>query len=220
MQPTTAILLFSRSATAEAGRKFGRYGSTGTRIAGALIERTRRTLSRNGLPVYTSDGQRGAGTSFGERLARSMERVYAAGYQSVIVVGNDCPELSASHLRSAARWLATGQDVIGPDGRGGIYLLGLRRCAFDRREIAGLRWQTADLVTDLRERLRGAREGSLLRDVNTLRDLRLHWVRWKGRLSSLSYLVLRAVVPVAKGCSLTSRLPVGEFTGRAPPVAA
>ena len=220
MHPTTAILLFSRSAAAEAALKFGRYGSRGHTIAHGLITRTRQTLERSGLPVFRCDERQQSGMSFGERVTHSIQGVFARGFEHVIVVGNDCPELTASHLRSAAQILRTGQNVIGRDGRGGIYLLGISRTDFDGKALQTARWQTPFLAEDLSNILRGAQEITPLRDLNRLKDLRANWHRWKHFLGRLSN-ALEVLRPGENtGLQFTASSTHRLDTGRAPPVAA
>ena len=220
MHPTTAILFFSRSAPAEATLKFGRHGHDAYRIAATLIGRTRQTLRRSGLPVFHCDERQQHGATFGERITHSLQGVFDRGFEHVIVVGNDCPELTANLLRSAAQMLHAGHSVIGRDGRGGIYLLGISRHAFDTPALRTARWQTSFLADDLSKFLRRAQEISLLGDLNRLTDLVANWPRWKPLLGRLAFLVELPVVMGGRDPqpseSSTSRLDAG----RAPPLAA
>ena len=220
MQPRTAILLFSRSAAAEALAKYGGTTAQTDALSSALIRRTRQTLRRSGLPVYAFDEREQRGFTFGERLVDCVERVFAAGHAQVIVVGNDCPDLRVDHLHRAAAILAGGEQVMGRDGRGGVWLLGLQRAAFDEEALQSLRWQTADLAADLSLLLRGAQELTLLRDVNWIGDLRRGWWRWKARFRGLSVLLHRRVTPVGHTRDWMSQSVRPHLPGRAPPAAA
>ena len=220
MNPTTAILFFSRTAAAEATLKFGRHGTDGRRLAAGLITRTRHTLRRSGLPVFRCDERQQSGATFGERITHSLEGIFTRGYRHVIVVGNDCPELTAALLRSAAQSLHAGQSVIGRDGRGGIYLLGISRNDFDAPALRAVRWQSPYLADDLCNLLRRARETCALRDLNRMNDLRAHWQRWKHLLGRLSYLVHRLELPPRTKLIVTERTTHRRAAGRAPPVAA
>ena len=220
MQPSTAILLFSRSAAAEAVWKFGASGRIGKPLSTALIRRTRQTLQRSGLPVYAFHEDEQRGDTFGARLTYCMERVFAAGHEEVIVVGNDCPDLSVGHLGRAADLLARGHQVLGRDGRGGVWILGMTRAAFDADALRNLRWQTAQLATDLSNVLRGARELCSLRDVNELRDLRRGWWRWKGLFAGLFAFLHRRAALVPMCPDYPSRSAPPNLPGRAPPAAA
>ena len=220
MQPKPAILLFSRSATAEAVAKYGGPKANFRDLSAALIRRTRQTLRRSGLPVYAFDEREQRGSTFGERLVDCIARVFAAGHAQVIVVGNDCPDLAVTHLVRAAALLDRGEQVIGRDGRGGVWLLGLQQTTFEAQALQSLRWQTADLAGDLSEMLRGAQELTLLQDINGVQDLRRGWWRWKTRLAELSALLHRRAKPVSHACDLASQSDRPRLPGRAPPPAA
>lgn len=79
------------------------------------------------------------GGSFGERLANAMHDAFALGYERVIVMGNDCPELTVDDLRAAARALDQHQCVVGPAEDGGCYLVGLHGVTTEMLSSVG--WQ-------------------------------------------------------------------------------
>jgi rSAM/selenodomain-associated transferase 1 len=87
----------------------------------------------------------------GERMARAFARTLPGG-RPVLIVGTDCPVLSAAYLRQASDALADGADaVLGPAEDGGYVLIGLRRFAaglFD-----GITWGGADVCDTQRHRL-------------------------------------------------------------------
>lgn len=64
----------------------------------------------------------------GERLNRAVERVIDAG-EHVFLIGADCPGLTPSVLREAARCLRAHDAVMIPATDGGYVLLGLRGAA-------------------------------------------------------------------------------------------
>lgn len=140
-----------------------------------------------------------AGRSFGERLRGSIRSVESeSAGRTTIVVGSDCPELSADHLRETLRHLADNPDrvVVGPTPDGGFYLL-----AFNRpvdTELSLVRWCREDtlkcLLAALRESGRPVTLLEALADLDTRTDLerwlatkvaarsawhQLHrWLRW------------------------------------------
>ena len=75
-----------------------------------------------------------------------------ASMPRAILIGTDCPALTAQHLREADRWLAAGMDaVVAPAEDGGYALIGLTRCA--ARLFEGITWGTSHVMNDTRERL-------------------------------------------------------------------
>ena len=149
MKQRTAILLFSRSAKEEIVHK--QFSSTSLRqnknIAAKLIQQTSRIAQSSGLPVLHADQQKGA--NFAERLSYSIQKAFQNGYEQVIAIGNDTPALNVAHLRQAEQALSQKNVVLGPSKDGGIYLLGLKKEAFNQLSFEQLSWQTAHLFTEL-----------------------------------------------------------------------
>lgn len=148
VEPSAAILLFSRSAAEEAlvktfDHKSGRNANRA--IAARLIRHSTATARKSGLPVFTCFSTDQSGDQFGERLANAIEAVYARGFSKVIAIGNDCPVLSPGMLRDAAARLETQGMIMGPAADGGVYLLGLDRDTYQRKRFLALPWQTGDL---------------------------------------------------------------------------
>jgi glycosyltransferase A (GT-A) superfamily protein (DUF2064 family) len=59
------------------------------------------------------------------RLQRAIESAFADGYQLVVAVGGDLPELTAARLSCAFDALDEADAVVGPAADGGTYLIGL-----------------------------------------------------------------------------------------------
>ncbi|MEJ7661376.1 MAG: TIGR04282 family arsenosugar biosynthesis glycosyltransferase [Hymenobacter sp.] len=65
--------------------------------------------------------------SLGTRMAHAFGAAFGAGAGRVVVIGTDCPGLSAALLTRAFDQLLTHDVVIGPAADGGYYLLGMNR---------------------------------------------------------------------------------------------
>jgi uncharacterized protein len=66
------------------------------------------------------------GRGLGEALAAAFASHFADGFEQVVLIGSDTPDLPASLLQAAAARLKHHADVaIGPAADGGYYLLGL-----------------------------------------------------------------------------------------------
>jgi rSAM/selenodomain-associated transferase 2/rSAM/selenodomain-associated transferase 1 len=68
-----------------------------------------------------------SGGDLGRRMAQAFADVCAAGAPRVVIVGTDCPELSAQLAVAAFDALQRFDVVFGPATDGGYYLIGLRR---------------------------------------------------------------------------------------------
>lgn len=215
MQSTTAILLFSRTAQAEAHAKS--FGRRGERVAGALLRRTQGVLRRSGLPVFHVDEREQHGATFGERLGAAAGAVLMRGYRQLIVVGNDCPTLTTTDIRRAAKSLEAGQPVIGRDGRGGAYLIGLSAEQCQPGKLAQLSWCTDRLAADLESFLGpSARHLRPRQDVNTLADLERRWQSLKKLLWQLADLFAEWTAPQHE-VRLYARKTVRKRAERGPP---
>ncbi len=86
----------------------------------------------------------------------------------VLLIGSDCPALTARHLQQAERALRDGNDaVLVPCEDGGYALIGLQRveaCLFD-----GIAWGGENVMADTRTRLTGL--GWRWRELETLWDV-------------------------------------------------
>jgi rSAM/selenodomain-associated transferase 1 len=117
------------------------------------------------------------GRDLGERMHRALARNPGA-----ILIGSDCPALTAADLRRAQRWLQAGYDaVLAPAEDGGYALVALRR---SRAEwFSGIEWGTAKVYEETVKRLAGARWRSLrtVWDVDRPQDVdRLRSLRWSS----------------------------------------
>jgi len=116
----------------------------------------------------------------GERLARAAERVLAGG-QRAILIGTDCPALTAYRLNEACRELESHDAVIHPTYDGGYALLGLAR--FDPSLFSDIGWSTDTVARTTLGRLRmlgwSLHLGETLRDIDEPEDL-AHLTRHRG----------------------------------------
>ncbi len=76
----------------------------------------------------------------GERMARASQRALTHNNR-ILLIGTDCPDLSAQHLRTAAAALDAHEAAIYPAADGGYPLLGLR--AFHPSLFADIPWSTS-----------------------------------------------------------------------------
>jgi uncharacterized protein len=86
----------------------------------------------------------------GDRMARAFEEAFAAGADRAIVVGTDCPGITADLAEQAFERLATADLVLGPATDGGYYLIGLRRPI--PALFAGIAWGQETVLHETRKR--------------------------------------------------------------------
>lgn len=144
----TAILLFSRRAAAEVRHKPLTQRQS-QQVSAALIEHAQRIARQSGFPLIWVDDTQQQGDGFGPRFVHALGQVFAQGFQRVIAIGNDCPDLRVQDLQQAASQLDTHGIVIGPAHDGGAYLIGLDQAAFVPEALATLAWESDRLARDL-----------------------------------------------------------------------
>lgn len=130
--------------------------------------------------------ERQPGGDLGERMQRVLASQLAAG-RIPVLVGCDCPPLTAGDLEAAFDALKTADAVFGPTEDGGYSLVGVRR---DLPEVfSGLAWGSDSVMRATREALRalGASWGELrtLWDVDDVDDYR-RWLAWRAGGGSAS----------------------------------
>jgi uncharacterized protein len=76
----------------------------------------------------------------GERLIQALQAAFAAGAKATIIIGSDCPALTADILAQAFYALEQADLVLGPATDGGYYLIGLR--AFVPELFESIAWST------------------------------------------------------------------------------
>lgn len=81
----------------------------------------------------------------GARLARAAHRALAVN-RAVLLIGTDCPALTAGHLREAITQLASNDAVIIPSTDGGYVLLGLRQ--FHPSVFHDITWSTDSVALE------------------------------------------------------------------------
>lgn len=92
-----------------------------------------------------------AGGDLGARMLHAFESAHAA-HASIVLIGSDCPALTARHLRQAERALRDGADAVFlPCEDGGYALAGLRRV--DPTLFEGIAWGGDRVMTETRARL-------------------------------------------------------------------
>ena len=147
-------LLGAERAAALAARLIERAAQTASQAAPASV--TLWATPDEGHPLFAQLAVR-----YGLALRRQregdigsrMHQAIAAANGPVLVIGTDCPGMTAEHLSKAADILRGGRDaVIFPAEDGGYGLIGMR--APHARAFEGVEWGTARVLGQTRRRLK------------------------------------------------------------------
>jgi len=104
-------------------------------------------ISNSGLTYYISNTDSDT-LSFGEKLTRNIDYVFAQGHNSIIILGNDCPQLNEADINKAADILHAGHDTYGRATDGGLYLIGLQQESYHKAIFEKLSWSDETLAED------------------------------------------------------------------------
>lgn len=124
-----------------------------------------------------------AGGDLGTRMLAAVES--ASTPAGTLVIGTDCPALSAAHLRESARGLDDNDAVAIPAEDGGYVLIGMKQPAPEL--FAGIDWGSERVMSQTRQRLAAMgwrwSEPDLLWDVDLPRDLERLYARYPDAIA-------------------------------------
>ena len=93
--------------------------------------------------------------NLGKRMAGAFDTAFSRCAARVVLVGADCPTLSATIVREAFRELAScAEAVFGPSNDGGFYLIALSSRAPSL--FRGVDWGTGSVLSEVSQRCRSA----------------------------------------------------------------
>ena len=85
------------------------------------------------------------GIDLGEKMDNAFQKVFSMGYQKAVIIGTDCPELTADLLIQAFIQLDQSDLVIGPAADGGYYLLGMK--STHSSLFQGIEWSSSQVFS-------------------------------------------------------------------------
>jgi len=115
----------------------------------------------------TFEKQLQEGDDLGERMRNAFSKSFEDGYQSVVIIGSDCPELDSATIEQAFDELKKSDVVIGPSVDGGYYLLGMN--TFIAEIFEGIKWSSPEVLSQTKEILN--RSGYAFKELHVLNDI-------------------------------------------------
>lgn len=147
-QKQTAILVFAHSSEKEACKKQFVHSK---KLFKKLNEKTLAKANKTGLDVILITEKQQTGNSFGERFTNAIKSVFNRGYNQIITIGNDSPNLKTKHLLKAFKNLQENKNTLGPSFDGGTYLIALKKEHFHYTEFKNLPWQSHKVFSSLKK---------------------------------------------------------------------
>jgi len=206
MNRQTAVLIFANSSQGE--RKFKSFAK-GDAFVEELNENILQTVKKSKLPYYLFTEKEQVGKSFGERFSNAIKVVFEKGFDSVITVGNDTPQLRKHHILQAANEIDKNKCVVGPSIDGGFYLMGLSKKQFSEISFLDLPWQTKSLEKTISLQFAATQTEVIkldtLLDVDSTSDLKALF-KLSQFISKKLLSILSSLLSAKLSISLTSKL--------------
>jgi len=146
LKSKSCILFFARTAKCElAFKQFHHSSKINYKIHELLYKRTLNTITKSGIPVIIWNEHKQEGSCFGSKLAHAFDSVFQKGFEQVIAVGSDSPELNISQIKKADQLLRSNRMAFGESRNGGLFLIGMNSSHFNKDQFVELDWLRKDL---------------------------------------------------------------------------
>jgi rSAM/selenodomain-associated transferase 1 len=113
------------------------------------------------------------GIDLGERMLNAFKEGFNAGYNKIVLIGSDLPDIDAAHIKKGLEALDSSEVVFGPAEDGGYYLIGLQQLIPEI--FINKPWSQPNLLKDTLTELQQLNHsvGTLdpLNDIDTYEDL-------------------------------------------------
>ncbi len=114
------------------------------------------------------------GVNLGERMKNAFQDGFKKGYEKIILIGSDLPDISKNIITQGFDKLSTHNTIFGPAEDGGYYLIGLSK--MDETIFQNKPWSKPELLKDtlLELKTKHLKVGLLetLNDIDTFEDLK------------------------------------------------
>lgn len=116
------------------------------------------------------------GNNLGERLKNCFIKGFELGYNNLVVIGSDSPDLSEKIIHESIEKLNDYETVIGPSEDGGYYLIGFTNQSFSQKVFDNINWSTSGVFEETIYKLKSERKKIFIlekwHDVDTIQDLK------------------------------------------------
>jgi len=119
----------------------------------------------------------------GDKMYHAFQQAFEQGYEQVVIIGSDCPELTTELVEEAVETLNTKDVVFGKAEDGGYYLLGMRKLIPEL--FQNKQWSTETVLSDSIQNCEDL--GLSYQTLQELSDIdyEADWLRFKDRLEGI-----------------------------------
>ncbi|CAN5414756.1 TIGR04282 family arsenosugar biosynthesis glycosyltransferase [soil metagenome] len=87
-----------------------------------------------------------SGSMLGDRMHNAFKYIFQNGYSSAVLIGTDCPELTAEIVLKSFQEISSKDVIVGPAFDRGYYLLGMNKLIPELFE--NILWSTSTVLKD------------------------------------------------------------------------
>lgn len=113
------------------------------------------------------------GESLGDRMSHAFQQGFKDGYERIVLIGSDLPDITTSQINAGLEALNTNDVVFGPAEDGGYYLVGFSK--FHDFVFQNKPWSQDNLLEETLSELKEKRVTfstlETLNDIDTFEDL-------------------------------------------------
>lgn len=176
--------------------------SNGHVLFDSLTEHALNIVKKTGLPFYLLTEKEQYGNSFGERFVNAINAVFEKGFESVITIGNDTPQLRTNDILRASQSVSAKKFVLGPSTDGGFYLMGLHRSQFHEGDFRHLPWQTNSLSKKITRLIEAQNyqvvRFHILQDLDNLSDLKKVLNGYRTVIKKIITIIITLLAPMKR----------------------
>ena len=175
----TAVLVFVRSLKEELRVKtlIKNDFNKNVQLFNALNQGVKQLARSTSLPVFLVDTEQQVGHTFVERFKYAFQTIFNKGFDNVISIGNDVPDLNKDNLIDLIAAFEKNDTVYGATTKNGLYTVGFSKQAFDKVDFSRIRWQSTSVLPSFKEeisrkQLTSYSSHEILEDINNPNQLK------------------------------------------------
>lgn len=119
------------------------------------------------------------GNDLGERMHQAFVSAFAKGYERVLLMGGDSPDLPPTYLKAAMEALTSHQGALIPSRDGGYCLIGFQKSGYAPQLFDVEHWGSPSVLSDTLAQVQREQidlwQGPLWQDVDDAADLQRFW---------------------------------------------
>lgn len=118
----------------------------------------------------------------GIKMQNAFEQKFAQGYEKIIIIGSDIPQITNKLISQSFTKLNTHDAVLGSSLDGGYYLIGFNKNTFYGRVFKDIKWSTKEVLKQTLQKLNDKNIYLLkeLNDIDNIDDLKDLYANYKN----------------------------------------